>query len=106
MPLATQAKLLRVFQHQEAQCVGSPQPRKMDGRVIAATNRDIHSLMESGDFREDLYYRLFMFEIGLPRLAERREDLPLLVRHFVEKFSVKYGKKISGVTPLAQSRIL
>ncbi len=103
MPLTTQAKLLRVLQHQEVQRVGALQPRKVDVRVIAATNRDIHSLMESGDFREDLYYRLSMFEIGLPRLAERREDLPLLLRHFVEKFSAKYGKKISGVTPRAQS---
>jgi DNA-binding NtrC family response regulator len=103
MPQATQAGMLRVLQHQEVQRVGSLQPRKVDVRVIAATNRDIHSLMESGDFREDLYYRISMFEVSLPRLAERREDLPLLVRHFVEKFSAQYGKKISGVTPRAQS---
>jgi len=103
MPLATQAKLLRVVQHQEMQRVGSLQPRKVDVRVIAATNRDLHSLMESGDFREDLYYRISMFEISLPRLAERREDLPLLVRHFVEKYSAQYRKKISAVTPRAQS---
>jgi DNA-binding NtrC family response regulator len=103
MPQTTQAKLLRVLQHQELQRVGSILPRKVNVRVIAATNRDIHSLVASGDFREDLYYRISMFEVSLPRLADRKDDLPLLIRHFLEKFSAQYKKRIRGLTPRAQS---
>ena len=92
MPLATQSKLLRVMQNQELQRVGSPEVRKVDVRVIAATNRDMRLLVAENLFREDLYYRLSMVELKLPRLAERKEDLPLLERHFVEKFARRYGK--------------
>ena len=84
MPLATQAKLLRVLQNQEVQRVGSPAIRKVDVRVIAATNRDLRAMAEAGKFREDLYYRLGTVEITLPRLADRKDDLTLLQRHFVE----------------------
>jgi DNA-binding NtrC family response regulator len=103
MPLSTQAKLLRVLQHQELQRVGSLQVKKIDVRVIAATNRHLPALIADNHFREDLYYRLSMFEVALPRLAERKEDLPLLIRHFVEKFALRYGKKIGGLTPRAHA---
>jgi DNA-binding NtrC family response regulator len=103
MPLQGQAKLLRVLQNQEVQRVGSPVVRKVDVRVIAATNRDLRTMVRQNKFREDLYYRLSMTEIHLPRLAERKEDLPLLQRYFVEKFSTQYGKSVAGITRRAQA---
>jgi DNA-binding NtrC family response regulator len=102
MPLATQAKLLRVLQNQEVLRVGSLTPRKVDVHVIAATNRDLRSDIAEKRFREDLYYRLSMVEIHIPRLAERKEDLPLLERHLLAKFSRQYGKEIRGLTHRAQ----
>lgn len=103
MPLATEAKLLRVLQNQEIQRVGSPTSRKIDVRVIAATNRDLKALVAEKQFREDLYYRLSMVEIKLPRLADRKEDLPLLERHFLERFTAEYNKPIRGLTRRAQA---
>jgi transcriptional regulator with PAS, ATPase and Fis domain len=103
MPLPAQAKLLRVIQHQEVHRVGSPIPRKVDVRVVAATNRDLRSLIKEGKFREDLYFRLGMIEINLPRLVDRREDIQLLERFMVEKYSKQYGKKINGITRRAQT---
>jgi len=102
MPLATQAKLLRVLQNQEVQRVGSLTPRKVDVRVIAATNHDLRTAIHEKRFREDLYYRLSMVEIQVPRLAERKEDLPLLERHFISRFAAQYGKEIRGLTHRAQ----
>ena len=102
MPLATQAKLLRVLQQQEVQRVGALVSRKVDVRVIAATNRDLAGMIKEQKFREDLYYRLAMVEIGLPRLAERGEDLPLLAHGFIEKFAAQYNKPLRGLTPRAQ----
>lgn len=102
MPLATQAKLLRVLQNQEVQRVGSLSAKRVDVRVIAATNRDLRVAISEKHFREDLYYRLSMVEIHVPRLAERKEDLPLLERHFVSKFATQYGKEIHGLTHRAQ----
>jgi DNA-binding NtrC family response regulator len=103
MPLAAQAKLLRVLQNHEVQRVGSPAIRKVDVRVVAATNRDIRSLAAEGKFREDLYYRLGTIEISLPTLAERKEDLSLLERFFIEQYSKQYKKKINGITRRAQA---
>jgi DNA-binding NtrC family response regulator len=102
MPLAGQAKLLRVLQNQEVQRVGSPAVRRVDVRVIAATNRDLRAMVNEKTFREDLFYRLSMVEINLPLLSERREDLPLLQRHFLEKFSAQFHKNIRGLTRRAQ----
>src|SRR5712692_5251764 len=102
MPLATQAKLLRVLQNQEVQRVGSLTARKVDVRVVAATNHDLRAAIGEKRFREDLYYRLSMVEIHVPRLAERKEDLPLLERHFISRFAAQYGKEIRGLTPRAQ----
>ena len=105
MPLPAQAKLLRVLQEKEVQRVGSPVPRKVDVRVIAATNRDLTALIKEGKFREDLFYRLGMIEISLPRLADRKEDLHILERFMVEKYAKQYGKKIHGITRRAQNSL-
>jgi len=105
MPLATQAKLLRVLQNQEVQRVGALNARKVDVRVVAATNHDLRTAVAEKRFREDLYYRLSMVEIHAPRLAERKEDLPLLQRHFVARFAAQYGKETRGLTHRAQIRL-
>ncbi|HEX4039163.1 MAG TPA: sigma-54 dependent transcriptional regulator [Acidobacteriaceae bacterium] len=102
MPLATQAKLLRALQNQEVQRVGSLQPRRVNVRVIAATHRNLRQAVADRLFREDLYYRLAMVEIAVPSLAEHREDLPLMMRHFLEHFAQQYGKRIRGMTPRAR----
>jgi DNA-binding NtrC family response regulator len=105
MPLATQAKLLRVLQNQEVQRVGALNARKVDVRVIAATNHDLRAAVAEKRFREDLYYRLSMVEIQAPRLADRKEDLPLLQLHFVARFAAQYGKQVRGLTHRAQIRL-
>jgi DNA-binding NtrC family response regulator len=102
MPLDTQSKLLRVLENGEVQRVGSPAVRRVDVRVVAATNRDLRDMMARNQFREDLFYRLSMVEIKLPKLCERPEDIPLLQRYFLEQFSAEYGKAIRGLTPRAQ----
>ena len=105
LPLSAQAKLLRVLQNHEVQRVGSPVPHHVNVRVIAATHRDLQKMVAIGEFREDLFYRLAALEISVPSLAERREDLPLLQRHFLEKYSHRYKKDITGITRRAQSRL-
>ncbi len=102
MPLSTQAKLLRALQNQEVTRVGSVTPRKVDVRVVAATNRDVPELIAQKLFREDLYYRLAMVELRTPSLAERKEDLPLLEKFLLERFSTQFNKEISGLTRRAQ----
>jgi DNA-binding NtrC family response regulator len=102
MPLGTQAKLLRVLQNQEVQRVGSLTARKVDVRVVAATNHDLRTAIQEKRFREDLFYRLSMVEIQVPSLAQRKEDLPLLERHFITRFANQYGKEIRGLTHRAQ----
>jgi DNA-binding NtrC family response regulator len=101
MPPSTQTKLLRVLQTQEVQRVGALESHKVDVRVIAATNRPLLAMIADKQFREDLYYRLSMVEIKLPGLSERKEDIPLLVQHFIGSFSAQYQKAISGITPRA-----
>ncbi len=105
MPLSTQAKLLRVLQNQEVQRVGALNSRKVDVRVLAATNHDLRAAIAAKRFREDLYYRLSMVEIQTPRLADCMEDLPFLERHFVARFAVQFRKEIRGLTPRAQVRL-
>jgi DNA-binding NtrC family response regulator len=102
---AAQAKLLRVLQNRQVQRVGSLTPRNIDVRVIAATHRNLRTMVSEGEFREDLYYRLGVVEIALPVLADRREDLPLLERYFIEKFSAEYNKPIAGLVRRAQARL-
>ena len=103
MPLGMQAKLLRALQSHEIQRVGSPRTRKVDVRVVAATNRDLRAMVAEGRFRDDLYYRLSMVEVHLPSLAERKEDLSLLERHFLTRFAAQYQKPIRGLTRRAQA---
>lgn len=103
MPLPMQAKLLRVLQNQEFQRVGSPAPRKVNVRVVAATNRDLPAMVSRGKFREDLYFRLCMVELRIPSLVERLEDLPLLERHFLHHFAAEYKKTFTGLTRRAQA---
>ncbi|MBW2336981.1 MAG: sigma 54-interacting transcriptional regulator [Deltaproteobacteria bacterium] len=93
-----QLKLLRVLQEKEFDRVGESNPRKVDVRVLASTNRNLKEAMRTGEFREDLYYRLNVIEIKLPPLRERYEDFPLLINHFCEVFQKGYNKKISGVS--------
>ena len=102
MPLGAQAKLLRVLQNQEIQRVGALRSQHLDVRVIAATNHDLQAAMAKQRFREDLYYRLSMVVIQTPRLADRKDDLPLLEKHFVARFAAQYGKQIRGLTPRAE----
>ncbi len=102
MPLTTQAKLLRTLQNQEVTRVGSVTSRKVDVRVVAATNRDVETLIADKLFREDLYYRLAMVELKTPALAERKEDLPLLEKFFLQRFSEQFNKSLTGLTRRAQ----
>ncbi|MGA9798973.1 MAG: sigma-54 dependent transcriptional regulator [Terriglobales bacterium] len=105
LPLTAQAKLLRVLQNQEVQRVGSPVPHKVNVRVVAATHRDLRKMVSAGQFRQDLFYRLSVVEVTVPRLLQRMEDLPFLQRHFVEKFAALYNKTIIGITRRAQAKL-
>jgi len=104
--LAMQAKLLRVIQNREIQCVGSPEVRRVDVRLIAATNRDLRNEVATGRFREDLFYRLNTIQIRVPGLAERLEDVPALISFFIKKYNTAYGKQIQGLTRRAQAVLL
>lgn len=101
-----QAKLLRVVQEGEFKPVGADFVRKVDIRIISATNADLKKAVEAGTFREDLYYRLAVFPIHLPPLRERSEDVPELVNHFARKFAAQAGKKLKGVAPEFHSATL
>ena len=103
--LKTQTDLLRVLQEREITRVGGNQIIKVDFRCIAATNKDLGTLIEEGKFRPDLFYRLNVFRIELPPLRERREDIPLLVDHFVRKFSLAMNKRITRVSLGAMNRL-
>lgn len=95
IPLQTQAKLLRVLQNGEVRRIGETETRKVNVRPIAATNKDIQSLIESREFREDLYYRLNVIIVHIPPLRERRGDIPLLAHHFLERYNERYDKVLS-----------
>lgn len=101
-----QAKLLRVMQEREFLPLGSTVTVTVDVRIIAATNVDLKNMVESGEFREDLYYRLNVITVKLPPLRERPEDIPLLVADFLEKYNAENGKSVEGFTPAAQQRLL
>jgi len=101
IPLDLQAKLLRVLQERTFERVGDSRPVALNARIIAATHRDLRAMVESGQFREDLYYRLKVVEISLPPLRQRMEDLPLLVESLLRKINVDVHKKVTQVAPEA-----
>jgi DNA-binding NtrC family response regulator len=103
--LKTQTDLLRVLQEREITRVGGNQIIKVDFRCIAATNKDLEKLIDEGKFRPDLFYRLNVFRLELPPLRERREDIPVLVEHFVRKFSFAMNKRINRVSPAAMNQL-
>jgi len=97
LPLETQIALLRVLQEREFERVGGTEMLQCDVRVIAATNRDLHPAIAAGSFRSDLYYRLNVFPIELPPLRERKEDIPMLVNYFVDRYAKRAGKRIDRI---------
>jgi two-component system response regulator HydG len=101
-----QAKLLRVIQNREIQRVGSPEVKKVQVRVIAATNRDLRTEVSAGRFREDLFYRLSTIDIRIPSLLDRIEDVPLLTRHFLNSCNRQYGKSLKGLTRRAETALI
>jgi DNA-binding NtrC family response regulator len=106
VPSAVQVKLLRVLQEREFERLGGTKTMKVDVRLVAATNRNLRAALEQGTFREDLYYRLNVVPIDIPPLREHKEDIPDLVDHFIARFAVESGKKISGITPAAMRRLV
>jgi two-component system response regulator PilR (NtrC family) len=106
LPLPLQVKLLRVIQEREFKRVGGTEDIKVDVRIISASNQDLQQKVAQGSFREDLFYRLNVIQIKLPPLRERKEDIPLLVNHFVRKYSAETGKEIQGVAAEALELLL
>jgi len=106
LPPDLQAKLLRVLQEGEFERVGSTSTLKVDARVIAATHRDLEKASQDGTFRPDLYYRLSVFPISIPPLRERKEDIPLLVKHFVMKYNGKIGKRVETIPEKTMNALL
>ncbi|PIP38416.1 MAG: hypothetical protein COX19_12860 [Desulfobacterales bacterium CG23_combo_of_CG06-09_8_20_14_all_51_8] len=106
LPYTLQVKLLRVLQDNEVRPVGDTQSKLIDVRVIAATSKNLEKEVESGGFREDLFYRLNVLQVLIPPLVDRSEDIPLLCQHFIDNFSLKLGKKITGIAPSAMTVLL
>jgi len=106
LPVDLQSKLLRVLQEGEFERLGNPRSMKVNVRVIAATNRNLEQAIEKKEFREDLFYRLNVFPIICPPLRERKEDIPLLVKHFCQKHEAKIGKKVTNVSPKVMESLM
>lgn len=106
IPLSTQVKILRMIQQREFERVGGSQTLKSDVRIIAATNQNLEEMIKSGEFREDLYYRINVFPLYIPSLRERRDDVPLLVDHFIEKFNKENRTQIKRITTSALNMLL
>src|SRR5712664_4065265 len=105
IPLELQPKLLRVLQDGEFECLGSTQTKKVDVRLVAATNRDLDEMIEDRQFRNDLYYRLNVFPIRVPPLRERPEDIPLLVQYFTQKYASRMQKRIESIPAAAMRKL-
>ena len=99
IPKSVQAKILRVLQEGEFISLGDTVTKKVDVRIIAATNQDLLQRVQEKEFREDLYYRLNVINIKMPPLRDRKEDIPLLVKHFIEKYNKKENRQIKGISP-------
>ena len=106
IPPSLQPKLLRVLQEQEFERLGSTHTRQVDVRLVAATNRDLTEMVKDGEFRSDLYYRLNVFPIRIPPLRERREDIPLLVDYFMEKYARRMGREVKTVSPTTMDKLV
>jgi two-component system response regulator HydG len=106
MPIPTQIKLLRVLESGEITRVGSNEPKHVNVRILSATNRDLEKAIAAGTFREDLYHRLKVVTINLPRLADRREDIPLLIEHFLKEHAKRHQKTVRGISTAARRRLL
>lgn len=106
MPASMQVKLLHVIQEKRIFRVGGVKPIDLDIRIISATNRDLKKEVEAGNFREDLFYRLNVVTLELPTLAERQDDIPLLISHFIEQYNKAFGKKVKGIAPAALEILL
>jgi two-component system, NtrC family, response regulator HydG len=106
MPLPTQIKLLRVLESSEITRVGSNDPIKVNVRILSATNRDLEEAIRAGTFREDLYHRLKVLTVTLPRLADRAQDIPLLIEHFIQLHAARHHKKIRSMTTPARRRLM
>jgi len=106
LPPETGVKLLRVLQEREYEPLGAVKTKRANVRIVAATNKKLADLVSQGKFRDDLYFRLAVVRLTVPRLRERREDIPLLVEHFVDRFNAKRGKHISGLSPAAMELLM
>lgn len=106
MPLETQAKLLRVLENQEVLPVGGTSPKKVDIRVVSATNKDLRTEAKEGNFREDLYFRLAAVSLELPPLRERTGDVPILVDHYLRELAAEHGRDVRGITPEARTLLV
>lgn len=106
MPPSAQAKLLRVLEGHAYERIGGSEPVKVNVRVVAATNRPLEDAIRQGRFRQDLYYRLQVVEMRVPSLRERKEDIPLLVNYFLERFKLEIGRKLPGLSDDAMHKLV
>src|SRR5262249_20899218 len=106
MPMATQIKLLRVLENSEITRVGSNDPIKVNVRILSATNRNLEQQIAAGTFRSDLYHRLKVVTVVLPRLVERSQDIPLLIEHFIKQFAKRHEKQIKSMSTAARRRLI